>query len=401
MEIKCPNCVAALVFDATSGKMQCKYCGSFFTMADIEDQMKEAEEAQSEKETENDKETDTMQCNIYACTSCGAELAVNGVETSTFCAYCGQPTIVFSRVSETLKPEVIIPFAIQKQQAVNAIRSRFNRGYFIPKEVKEFEVDRVRGIYIPYWLFDSYYYDRQLIKGTVGSGKSSRTKYFMREADCQFSKVSLDASANLSDDSSQRLEPYDMRGLREFEIGYMSGYYSDRYDRSKEDLRGLAAQRTKELFDGQMMESCNARSKSVVVSNPQIQIQKETYAMLPAWFMTFRYKENPYTMLVNGQTGKVVGAVPYDSVKVKTAAIAIFLLTLIISIPLGIAFCTAAFFDGESLLKMFVGAICLMGVMVSVGFGNLKKLRRSETLTASQKMNRYAHERQEEGGDFR
>ena len=53
------------------------------------------------------------------------------------------------------------------------------------------------------------------------------------------------------------------------------------------------------------MESCNARSKSVVVSNPQIQIQKETYAMLPAWFMTFRYKENPYTMLVNGQTGKV------------------------------------------------------------------------------------------------
>ncbi|MGN0430815.1 MAG: hypothetical protein ACI4EQ_00495 [Lachnospiraceae bacterium] len=401
MEIKCPNCVAALVFDATSGKMQCKYCGSFFTMADIEDQMKEAEEAQSEKETENDKETDTMQCNIYACTSCGAELAVNGVETSTFCAYCGQPTIVFSRVSETLKPEVIIPFAIQKQQAVNAIRSRFNRGYFIPKEVKEFEVDRVRGIYIPYWLFDSYYYDRQLIKGTVGSGKSSRTKYFMREADCQFSKVSLDASANLSDDSSQRLEPYDMRGLREFEIGYMSGYYSDRYDRSKEDLRGLAAQRTKELFDGQMMESCNARSKSVVVSNPQIQIQKETYAMLPAWFMTFRYKENPYTMLVNGQTGKVVGAVPYDSVKVKTTAIAIFLLTLIISIPLGIAFCTAAFFDGESLLKMFVGAICLMGVMVSVGFGNLKKLRRSETLTASQKMNRYAHERQEEGGDFR
>ena len=420
MEIKCPNCVASLVFDATSGKMQCKFCGSFFTMADVEDQFKAAEEeAKSDfvepekvqapnleengeqvQEAGGEQKSDTMQCNIYACTSCGAELAVNGVETSTFCAYCGQPTIVFSRVSETLKPEVIIPFSVQKEQAVNIIRSRFNQGYFIPKEVKEFEVDRVRGIYIPYWLYDSYYYDKQLIKGTVGSGKSSHTKYFMREGDCEFKNVSLDASANLNDDSSQRLEPYDMRGLKQFEVGYMSGYYSDRFDKSNEDLRGQAAQRTKELFDGKMMDSCNARSKSVVYSNPQVKIKKETYAMLPAWFMTFRYQDKPYTMLVNGQTGKVVGAVPCDNVKVKTTAILIFLLSLIACIPAAIGIFAGALVDGESFFKLMLGAVCLMIGMVTVGFGNRKKLQQSETLTSSQKMNSYAHNRQGEGGDF-
>lgn len=399
MEIKCPNCVASLVFDATSGKMQCKFCGSFFTMADIEDQSQEVDSVQTNAQAMA-AESDTMQCNIYSCTSCGAELAVNGVETSTFCAYCGQPSIVFSRVSQTLKPELIIPFSVQKQQAIDIIRKRFNEGAFIPKEVKNFEVERVHGIYIPYWLYDSYYYDKQLIKGRVGSGKNSRTKYFMREADCQFQKVSLDASTNLNDESSQRLEPYDMRGLREFEIGYMSGFYSDRYDRNNKDLRSLAAKRTKELFDAQTIASCSASSKSIVSSNPKMTIQKETYAMLPAWFMTFRYQDKPYTMLVNGQTGKIVGAVPFDSAKVKTTAILTFFLSLIVSIPVGIAMCSAAFSDGENFSKMFLAIIFVLFAMVSTGLRNLKKLRTSETLTSSQTMNRYAHERQDAGGDY-
>ena len=428
MEIKCPNCVASLVFDATSGKMQCKFCGSFFTLADIEDQITELEQATQNNVQEPEKavapnfdeknasaqqnndsvqtnaravaESDTMQCNIYTCTSCGAELAVNGVETSTFCAYCGQPSIVFSRVSRTLKPELIIPFSVQKQQAIEIIRKRFNEGTFIPKEVKNFEVERVRGIYIPYWLYDSYYYDKQLIKGRVGSGKSSHTKYFMREADCQFQKVSLDASSNLNDESSQRLEPYDMRGLREFEIGYMSGFYADRYDKSNKVLRSLAAQRTKELFDQQTIASCSARSKSIISSNPKMTIQKETYAMLPAWFMTFRYQNKPYTMLVNGQTGKIVGAVPYDNVKVKTTAISIFSLSLMVTIPVGIVMCYAAFSDGETFFKMFLGIIFVLFIMVSTGLRNLNKLKTSEMLTSSQETNRYAHERQDVGGDY-
>lgn len=402
MEIKCPGCGAALVFDAQTGKMQCKYCGSFFTMADIEDQFQKVEQdGVQEPETPIADEPNTVQCNIYACTSCGAELAVNGVESSTFCAYCGQPTIVFSRVSQTLKPEVIIPFRIQKQEAVAAIRKRFNQGFFIPKEVKAFEVDRVHGIYIPHWLFDSYYYDKQLIRGTVGSGKYSRTMYFMREADCRLHNVPLDASMNLDDESSQRLEPYDMRDLRKFEIGYLSGYYSDRYDVSNKDLHELAAKRAMELFDSQMLESCSARSKEIIANKPRISLLKETYALLPAWFMTFRYKDKPYTMLVNGQTGKVVGAVPCDSAKVKLMASLIFLLTSLVSVPLGIYFCLGTSATEKSFFEMLIGIIFAMISMYYAGLKKLEKLQKSETLTASQGMNRYAHERQGEGGDFR
>ncbi len=426
MKVKCPNCDASLVFDATSGKMECKFCGSFFTMEEIAAlEAREAQKAQEQAEknqivepekavapdySENgaanaqpaemtgENESDTMQCNVYICTSCGAELSVNGVETSTFCAYCGQPTIVFSRVSQELKPALIIPFRVRKDQAVAAIRNRFNQGAFIPKEVKNFEVERVRGIYIPYWLYDTYYYDKQMIKGTVGSGDNKKTKYFMREAECEFSNLTLDASGNLNDESSQRLEPFDMRDLRPFEVAYMSGFYADRYDKTSKDLENLALQRSKELFDGQMLASVNASSLSIEISKPKKEVRNATYALFPAWFMTFRYKDKPYTMLVNGQTGKLVGAVPFDQGKVKKRLITTFLAAALVCIPLCIAILSGMWGDEDFfkvVLGMIVGAVAMWGV----GKASLRRIELNEKLTSSTQTNQFAHNRQS-GGDY-
>ena len=189
MKVNCPSGRAALVFDVASGKLECKFCGSFFDLKDVADQEAKAEAKEAEKASVQDDET--MECNIYSCTACGAELSVNGVEASTFCAYCGQPTIVFSRVSQELKPKWIIPFKIKKEEAVETIRARFRQGMFVPKAVKNFEVEKVHGIYIPYWLFDTYYYDSQIIRGTVGRGKYKSTKLFKRVADCEFDKLTL------------------------------------------------------------------------------------------------------------------------------------------------------------------------------------------------------------------
>ena len=145
MILFCANCGKALVYNPEKRKMECPSCGSLYEADQI-----------PEPETE-----DTMECNIYTCTACGAELAVNGVESSTFCAYCGQPTIVFSRVSSEIKPNYILPFSITKEQAVASIRNQLKKGFFISNEIKNFSVERVRGIYIPYWLFDIHYADSQ------------------------------------------------------------------------------------------------------------------------------------------------------------------------------------------------------------------------------------------------
>ena len=46
---QCPSCTGPLRFDGASGKLQCDYCGSSFTIAEIEkiyqDKLEEAEQA--------------------------------------------------------------------------------------------------------------------------------------------------------------------------------------------------------------------------------------------------------------------------------------------------------------------------------------------------------------------
>ena len=70
-------------------------------------------------------------------------------------------------------------------------------------------------------------------------------------------------------------------------------------------------------------------------SNPKYEIKRVEYAFLPVWFMTFRYKNKPYTMMVNGQTGKVVGTIPERKGKAFGLYIFMTIAIIILSIALG------------------------------------------------------------------
>ena len=56
------------------------------------------------------------------------------------------------------------------------------------------------------------------------------------------------------------------------------------------------------------------RSTKRVTSVPKSELKYSSYAMLPVWFISVEKKGTPYTFLVNGQTGKVVGTVPWNRV---------------------------------------------------------------------------------------
>lgn len=46
--------------------------------------------------------------------------------------------------------------SITEQQAVDAIKERFGTGRYVPREIKHPKIDKIRGIYIPYWLYTAY-----------------------------------------------------------------------------------------------------------------------------------------------------------------------------------------------------------------------------------------------------
>ena len=455
MIIDCPACGAGLMFDPESGKMKCEACDSVFETYELQEDFEKRGQKELEREekaeatatsglklagggvgavvenaveqstpirpafnpepafnpnsdfdhpvfdhtdiysqddyNDNTDDEETMECNIYTCTSCGAEVAINNVEASTFCSFCGQPTVVFNRVASQKKPKYIIPFSVTKEHAISRIREKLNSGFFVPAAIKNFEIERVRGIYIPFWLYDIYYHDSQYLKGTVGSGKNSHTYYYFREADCEFVKLTLDASRQLNDESSQRLEPYYTKDMKDFSIEYLSGFYADTYDVNTSQLERLAVSRAGELFQGAVEKTIEAHDISVLKKDPDYKILRTEYAMFPAWFLTFRYEDVPYTLLVNGQTEKIIGGVPYDRTKV---AVSFAIFATIFSI---IAFFILTFLlvdiDLDEAIKLIVTCIILAVTGLGIGINNLKKVKESATLTSLSETNNFVKNR--------
>lgn len=381
MICKCPQCNGALEYNPGIESMECRFCGNVFVPEEINKDSNSSE--------------DTMECQIYTCTSCAGELVVNDVEMATFCPYCGQPTIVFNRTTRELKPKYILPFSISKEGAVKNIREKFHKGLFVPREVKELKEEQLRGIYIPYFLVDLYYSDKQKLQAIVKKNDISTIKYFYRVAECKFEKVACDASYVLDDEISQQLGPFSMKELKQFEPAYLSGYYADMFDVGQGHVEYIAEKRCETWFDENMRESCAGEGigkVDIVEKEPKTKVMATAYALLPVWFLTFQYKKEPYTILVNGQTGKVVGSIPFQMKKMILMLIMIFLISCLLFV--GTLFFIARIDSNQFLIdgKLYVlcGLVCfIMSFIWTIKTWKKMKKTRNKSLA------KFVKERQE------
>lgn len=338
----------------------------------------------------------TLDNNIYTCTSCGAELSITGVETSSFCAYCGQPTIVFSRMEKTAMPDHIIPFNVTKDEALKSIRAKLQKGIFVPNEVKNFEVERLRGIYIPYWLYDAHFEDSMVIRTRVKSGKTTVTRYYRVNSDCNVYYYPVDASRRLNDNLSKKLEPYDYNGIRPFNPAYMSGFYADRFDMDADTMAMNSMFRVQQLVYEKAKKKVPGSPSGITDSYPVYHVKKQYYTLLPAWFMTFRYEGVPYTILVNGQNDKVVGAVPYSKKKFWGLLGGLFAGCSLVLVPICMKLIPALLVGGgKDSFKMFALIVIFIIGMYMVGWGNISRFNKSMDLSREETITKFVKERQD------
>ena len=404
MATLCKNCSHALVFNPRSQMLECSACGSTYDPEDIEAESKKYREdlkPEAAKEVYNSDEEQLMDCYVYSCSECGGEIIVNGTEASTTCIYCGNPNVVFSRIAKQKRPEFIMPFSVTKEQAVSLARRKIGKGAFVPKKIKNFSVDCCRGIYLPYWIVDATYYDTVLVEGRVKEGNHTATKYFGRSGNLKFKALPIDASKALSDESSSKLEPFDMSHLKPFDEDYLSGFYSNVSDVVYKDVRKAAQDRGKEFFAEAAVKSVSAFNTQVVASYPQIDVNIDMkYAMLPAWFITFDYEGKHHTILVNGDSGKVVCALPWKKALFSFMVAGIGILTSALSYFVFRALLTGLFADTVSdtstkgsvkILIIIIGAII---AIFSAGVGSVKRVMKNISLTQDKAIFSFTKKRQ-------
>ena len=392
MATLCRNCGHALVFEPALGKLYCTYCGGQFAAEDVESESKkyrESERVMTRGEVFGDEEVveEFLEGYVYTCSECGGEITIHGSETSTKCIYCGNPNIVFSRVAKEKMPDCVIPFTVTREQALQSVNALISQSVLLPKDVKPFTVDDIRGIYLPYWIVNANHEESAVVQ-VNGGGGMYKYSYHGRTGAMTIRNLPLDGCRILSDEISSKLEPFDLNGLKKFDEDYLLGFYSNASDVSYEDLYLATERRAKEIYEDAAKKDFGRDGYRVAAEVHKTAILNDyKYAMLPVWFITFISENKPHTILINGQTGKVVCGLPWRkkaftwTTILAGAGVGLLAILLLVGLVFGLGSAKATRKLGEVLpdIAILVGMItALIGTFKLINVNKQLKLTQSD-----------------------
>ena len=329
LDYKCPHCGGKLEFQPGTEQMQCPYCDSVVDVAALQsldevlkntpaDEMHYHEDAGAEWSQD---EQAAMQ--VYVCKSCGGEIISDENTAATSCPFCGNPVVLSGRLSGVLKPDYVIPFQLDKKAAKDALKKHLEGKRLLPKVFKsEHHIDEIKGIYVPFWLFDASAQADLNFKGTRTRMWSdskfnyTETSHFAihRSGSLGFQNVPVDGSQKMADDLMESIEPFDFSKAVDFQTAYLTGFFADKYDVGAEESKEHANARIKQSAESAFRDTVDGYN-TLTLENSSVRFQngKAKYALYPVWLLNTTWRGKQYTFAMNGQTGKFVGDLPVDN----------------------------------------------------------------------------------------
>ncbi len=347
---ECPNCAGNLKFDIAMQQLLCEHC----------------ETTMDPYSFQKEQDAEEYEATIYTCPQCGGEIISDDTTAATFCSFCGGSTILDSRISKEKRPAYIIPFQKTKEDCKKSYARMMRRAIFAPKELKDAEqVEKFRGIYMPYWVYSFEKNGPVSLPGTktYRRGDYRYTKHYIIDCEVEesYKGFTFDASASFSDHLSGAIAPYDVREKKTFTPSYLSGFYADTNDVSKnvyeiEAEEILLQDAADQLASSSACKRYNVSDTSLFSALRPTQYTVEL-AMLPVWFLTYRNKDRVCYAVVNGQTGKAAADLPIDPVKYVLGS---FVLAIPLFILLNIFFTFK-----PNIILLVAGILALVSMVIS------------------------------------
>ena len=311
----CPNCSGNLSFDIESQMLMCDYCK---TKLDPYEYQK----------TQDAEERDDFGVTVFTCPQCGGEVMTTNVTAAGFCMYCGASTILDSRMSKEKRPKHIIPFTQTKKDCQKAYSRLVKRALFAPGEFRDPQfLDRFRGIYMPYWIYDLKLRGTLRLKGehSYRRGDYKITDHYRLsgEVDASYEGLNYDASSSFDDTVASCIAPFKADTFKPFTPSMLCGFYADSpdvdssvysdslqemlYDDTIDRISGVPEFRDKGMQapGEKKLENIGLRMES----------EKPECAFLPVWFLTYRKGDRVAYAVMNGSTGKITADLPVDEKK--------------------------------------------------------------------------------------
>ena len=339
LDNQCPSCKAPIVFNPKLGLFKCDYCGGEFTADQVRD-MEKAEKVLQEEIKKNPRVTKDDKYVTYNCPDCGAQVIADENTAATFCVYCGNTSIIKNRLTGKFAPSKLIPFKFEKDDAVQAFKGLRKGRPFMPKLFNdEKNIEKITGVYIPFWLFEVSTGGAIEASGTKvqtwtrGDTHYTKTDYYelIREGSMKFHRIPVDGSTRFDNDIMNTIEPFDYSKLVNYNHAYLAGFLAEKYDVEDSEAFADAEARAKEsarrVFTNDMVGFGAVVEKSNTIAATKDNVE---YVLLPVYMVNVKYKDKYYLFAMNAESGEFVGNIPLDKGKVVLWTVMIFAISAVI-----------------------------------------------------------------------
>lgn len=333
-QYKCPCCDGAIEFDTSVQKMKCPYCDTEFemeTLVSYDEQLKSQQGDEMNWDTAagtdwQEGEADGLR--VYSCASCGGQIVGDETTAATSCPFCSNPVVMMGQFKGDLKPDYVIPFKFDKKAAVEALKKHYSGKKLLPKVfADQNHIEEVKGIYVPFWLFDAdadagiRYKATRLRTWSDSNYNYTETTFYsvLRGGSIGFERVPVDGSSKMDDTLMESIEPYDFSEAVDFQTAYLAGFFADRYDVDSEASIARANERIKKSTEEAFRDTVQGYH-TVIPEYSSVSLQNGVakYALYPVWLLNTTWNGQKYTFAMNGQTGKFVGDLPVDKKAYRT-----------------------------------------------------------------------------------
>ncbi|WP_273069661.1 primosomal protein N' (replication factor Y) - superfamily II helicase [Thioclava marina] len=279
-----------------------------------------------------------------SCPNCGATIELQNGEHATECPFCATPVVTDTGTTRLIKPQGVLPFQINEDQARAALSKWLGSLWFAPNGLSQYarKGRKMAGVYAPFWTFDAdtrtrytgqrgdaYFETRQ-----VAVRENGRTVYHSQEVrrirwtpvagqvSRSFDDVLIYAARSLPPGYVQALQPWDLGALEPYRRDYLAGFSAEGYTVELHEGHHAAQAEMIRVIQSDIRRDIGGDEQRIGSMDPLFSAETFKHVLLPVWTAAYKFRGRSYRFVVNAQTGRVQGDRPWSPWKIAFAVIA-------------------------------------------------------------------------------
>jgi hypothetical protein len=276
---------------------------------------------------------------LRACPHCGAHVSLPAGQISEKCAFCDTPLVAWSGEGEPV--DLVAPFVLDRAQAMARLKQHLGARFWAPEAVRRLDPRDLDGVLVPFYCFDAtahsdysarvgIWWYRTRTYTVVVNGKVQTRTQTVRETEwfpvsgshvASYQDHLVSGSRGLPEAESNELEPFDLGQARPFDPALLAGWAAELPDVGHEEAQRTATAELRATENRAIAAFLPGDEKDDVRNDTRLEVGQVRLVLLPVWMAAYQHRQKPMRLLVNGQTGEVVGKVPRSWVKITLAVL--------------------------------------------------------------------------------